>query len=813
VITVAIDLIMNLALLVALSMISGFIRRRWERGLLGSALQGILFGGSAILAMLRPFVLVPGLIFDGRSVVVSLCGMFFGPLAAAIAVALAAPFRILLGGTGALTGVLVTSASALLGLLYYARWTRRKIAPSNWTLLRLGLAVHVVMLLLMFTPGGGGLGTIRKIGLPVIFIYPLVTVLIGNILASHIASMRNLEKLRQTEKILAEFMNHSPIHAFVKEVTASESRVLYASENYIDMIGIPGHDMIGRTMEELFPAEAAAKFSADDWRVVSRGEVLKLDEELNNRSYTTYKFPIHIGGKALLAGYTIDIHERIQTQRDLAEKELRLRTLLNSIPDLIWLKDTEGRYLVCNPMFERFIGVREADLIGRTAREFLNDEQAERFREGDLQALALGKEVRSEETIVFKDTGRRALVEVTKVPLLDGENRMVGVLGIAHDITERKRLEEERRQLELHLHTAQRLESIGSLAGGMAHDMNNVLGAIMGLASAHLEGQPAGSPAYRAFDTIIKAANRGGKMLRGLLSFARQSLAEERDLDINAILEEEAGLLERTTLSRVRLEMDLAPDLRRIRGDANALAHAIMNLCVNAVDAMPENGTLTLRTRNLGKDWIEVQVEDCGQGMTREVREKAVDPFFTTKQGTGTGLGLSQVYSTVKAHKGELEIRSEPDLGTTVILRFPALDAAGPPAAPAGKTGFTAELRKLNVLFVDDDELIRDTLKDMLAVLGYAAACAASGEEALALLEGGMHPDVVILDMNMPGLGGAGTLPRLRLLQPNVPVLLATGRADQAALDLIAAHDGVTLLAKPFGLRALQNELALIARD
>jgi len=167
-----------------------------------------------------------------------------------------------------------------------------------------------------------------------------------------------------------------------------------------------------------------------------------------------------------------------------------------------------------------------------------------------------------------------------------------------------------------------------------------VLGAILGLASAHIENQPAGSTAHRAFGTIIKAAERGGKVVKGMLNFARQSPAEDREIDVNAVLREEVRLLERTTLSKVRLEMDLAPDLRAIRGDASALTHAFMNLCVNAVDALPENGTLALRTRNVDKDWIEVQVEDSGTGMGKEVLERALDPFFTTKeQGKGTGLG------------------------------------------------------------------------------------------------------------------------------------------------------------------------------
>ncbi len=262
-------------------------------------------------------------------------------------------------------------------------------------------------------------------------------------------------------------------------------------------------------------------------------------------------------------------------------------------------------------------------------------------------------------------------------------------------------------------------------------------------------------------------------------------------------------------MARVCLEMDLEPELRSIRGHARALAHAFMNLCVNAVDALPENGTLTLRTRNVDDEWIEVVVEDNGMGMSKEVLEKAMDPFFTTKApGKGTGLGLSMVFATVKAHQGQVEIHSEPGKGTRVHSRFPACEEESQAAAPAVAEVAGNSTRFLKVLLVDDDDLIQSSVQAMLEVLGHTAVTVAhSGEEALARLEAGFDADLVILDMNMPGLGGAGTLPRLRGLRPELPVLLSTGRTDQTALTLASAHPGVTLLAKPFGLRELKKHL------
>jgi PAS domain S-box-containing protein len=372
---------------------------------------------------------------------------------------------------------------------------------------------------------------------------------------------------------------------------------------------------------------------------------------------------------------------------------------------------------------------------------------------------------------------------------------------------DRFEMEAERADLQSQILHTQRMESLGTLAGGIAHDMNNVLGAILGLASASLEQQPEGSATCRTLDTIIKAATRGSGMVKSLLRFARRTPGEERPLDLNELVGDVIKILERTTLARVQLEVDLAPDLRPVRGDASGLTNALMNLCVNAVDAIAGKGGLTIRTRNLGPDRVEVTVADTGCGMTAEVLRRAMEPFYTTKpQGKGTGLGLPMVCSTVQAHRGQVEIRSEPGQGTSVVLRFPAAPASDPGAGaggPPAETGGTAA--GLKVLVVDDDELVRASLACLLEAMGHTCELAQSGEDALARIEGGARPDVVVLDLNMPGLGGAGTLPRLRTLEPQVPVLVATGRADQAALDLVASDPRALILEKPFTLEVLRG--------
>jgi CheY-like chemotaxis protein/anti-sigma regulatory factor (Ser/Thr protein kinase) len=277
---------------------------------------------------------------------------------------------------------------------------------------------------------------------------------------------------------------------------------------------------------------------------------------------------------------------------------------------------------------------------------------------------------------------------------------------------------------------------------------------------------------------------------------------------LNAIVREQVSLLERTTLQKVRLEMDLAENLCPMRGDAAALGHILVNLCVNSVDAMPLGGTLTLRTRNDCKGILLLEVADTGHGMPKEVQDRALDPFFTTKpQGKGTGLGLPIVYGTVKAHLGRMEIQSEPGQGTRVLIRFPA---SGPPRREPQDLATLIPLtarKSLNVLLVDDDDLILNSIRSVLESLGHNASLASGGERALAMLEAGYTPDVIILDMNMPGLDGAATLPRIRVLRPEVPVLLSTGRPDLASMKLVASHPGVTLMPKPYNNADLQRNL------
>jgi PAS domain S-box-containing protein len=506
------------------------------------------------------------------------------------------------------------------------------------------------------------------------------------------------------------------------------------------------------------------------------------------------------------------IRERDQAEMALKESEAQLRTIFDASEAGIILVSPDGTIRYANHRMAEMFGTTLPEIVGTHYTGHIHASQKKAGGDRLNQALYGGENTISSERRYIRADGSDFWGHFSGKRLNNADGSLNALVGVITDISERKEREEENAKLQAKLQQVQHLENLGSLAGGVAHDMNNVLGAILGMATARIESLPANSPSRGTLDTIILAAERGAKMVRGLLGFARRSPAEESELNLNDLIRENVQLLGQSTLAGVRLVLDLEEDLRPMRGDTSALGNAIMNLCVNAVDAMAASGSLMIRSRNLGPDWVEVEVEDSGCGMTEEVLEKAMVPFFTTKEsGKGTGLGLSLVYSTVKAHHGQMDLESEPGLRTIVRLRFPACAPRAVQAAEAGPKTDPFPGGSLWVLLADDDDLVRSATETLLEAVGHRVVSVHNGEAALAKLEEGLQPDLVILDLNMPGLGGAKTLPRLRALRPTLPVLLATGRADQTALDLVSAHPHVVLLAKPFSLDELKRHIEALA--
>jgi PAS domain S-box-containing protein len=629
------------------------------------------------------------------------------------------------------------------------------------------------------------------------------------------------DAMRKHQEIYAKTFKACP--AAISIATLKDGEYLEVNDRFTQVFGLDRAQVVGHSSIETdawvnpdhrdqFVAALTHQGSLENFETQFRlptGEI---------RDFLLSSEAVTIDGLPCSLNFITDITQRKRTEDALREslegfraalvEGQRLREAMDHVSAYIYMKDPQSRYVYANQPTLALFGVSAAGLVGCEDDQFFPAATVARLREVDARVFR-GEETVEEITVPDTGHGERIYLEV-KTPIFTGpdQRELWGLLGISTDITSVKQAEAERRTLQEQLQHAQKMESLGSLAGGVAHDMNNVLGAILNLSSAYQGLEPADSAAGAAFATITKAAVRGGQVVKSLLSFARKDPAEERAIDLNALLREEIQLLERTTLSRLTLTLDLDPDLRPILGDGSALAHAFLNLCVNAVDAMPGQGTITIRTRMVAEGWVEVRVEDTGCGMPKAVLDRALDPFFTTKEvGKGTGLGLSLVYSTVMAHGGQVSLQSDPGRGTQVRLLFPAF--AGPVPGPEAAAPAEGSRAALAVLVVDDDELVGRSTQMLLTILGHTSRIAASGEDALALLEEGYAPEVVLLDVNMPGLGGAGTLPRLRVLRPSLPVLLTTGRVDQAALDLVEAYPQVTLMPKPYGMEEVQARLRM----
>ena len=505
-----------------------------------------------------------------------------------------------------------------------------------------------------------------------------------------------------------------------------------------------------------------------------------------------------------MVGIIQDINER-----KLAEQALRkISVAVEQSPLSIVITDPEGTIEYVNPTFTQVTGYSAQEVVGQNPRVLKSPATLPGHYRAMWETLERG-EVWAGEFENLKKGGEPFHERAIIAPVRDETGLLTGYIAIKEDITQLKKDEAERRSLEAQLHHSQKLESLGSLAGGVAHDMNNVLGAILGLASTLRETANPFTPAAKSLDTIMNACLRGRGVVKSLLYFARKDLQEERPMDLNELVREMSQLLSHTTLQRIQLRLELAEGLGWLRGDPGALSHALMNLCVNAMDAMPDGGTLRIRTQAGEAGGLLLRVEDTGEGMSPEVLTKAMDPFFTTKAlGKGTGLGLGMVYGTMQAHEGTFELRSEVGRGTEAILCFPA-SRVGAPETAAAKASVPAleSGRSLHILLVDDDDLIRESTAPLLEVLGHSATEAATGARAIQLLKDGLEVDLVILDMNMPGLSGADTLPHLLNLRPGLPVIMATGYSDDEIAPLLLGRPSVTGIRKPYSLRELQQKI------
>ncbi|MBL8792645.1 MAG: PAS domain S-box protein [Planctomycetia bacterium] len=486
-----------------------------------------------------------------------------------------------------------------------------------------------------------------------------------------------------------------------------------------------------------------------------------------------------------------DITDIKRTEQALIQERALLRGLIDSIPDLIFYKNNSGTYVGCNAAFEKYVGKRAEEIIGATTIAAFPPGRHEHYQEQDQKVLTTGQPLRQEEWIEYPD-GRRALVEVVKTLFFGPDGRVLGLIGIGRDITERTRLEEQ-------LRLAQKMEAVGQLAGGVAHDFNTRLTAILGNVSLLIAAAAEDDPNRDVLRETEQAAARAADLTRQLLGYSRQTLLQLEPTDLTTAVDETVGILRRTIDPRIVVEVRNPARLWSVQADRGQLNQVVLNLCINARDAMPDGGRLHLETANVTLDagqarrhldarageFVRLRVRDTGHGIPPEIRARIFDPFFTTKgPGKGTGLGLAMVFGIIKQHQGWIECHSEVSKGTDFDIYLPRFgDALAKAPAPVPEK--TPDGGSETILLVDDEAVIRNLGKTILQRYGYKVLLAEDGLAALEVYENHRGTiDLVILDLTMPRLSGRDALRRLLQIDPNVRVVYSSGySAEQLAED------------------------------
>ncbi len=495
----------------------------------------------------------------------------------------------------------------------------------------------------------------------------------------------------------------------------------------------------------------------------------------------------------------------------LAESETRFRAMFEGFPDILFVvqvgSDGLYRFESFNPAAERRTGYVAIDVRGRTLQDVLSADAALRVAALCDRAMADRAGVTSTDHVTFPAC--EGTFETTLTPMLDGDQQVVRLLGFSRDVTERNRLEER-------LRSAQKLETVGQLTGGVAHDFNNLLQVVLsGLTLMERTHEPARRA--QILDSVRRAAQRGGELIKRLLTIARRQALHPQAMDLGAWLQAGVSdLLSRTLRGDIVVEVSIAAGLPPVEVDPNELELALLNLAVNARDAMPDGGTLTMTADGAELDgltepdelsgpFVRLSIADTGVGMAEAVRARVFEPFFTTKDvGKGTGLGLAQVYGFARQSGGTVRLQSEVGKGTVVSLLLPIARRPFPAdAAPPERTVIDGEAGAAILVCEDDDE-VAALVVDLLDQLGHTPTRVSTGAAALGALTDGRRVDLLFTDVMMPGgMDGLALAREAVRRRPGLPVLLTTGYTGAPGSEPL----GVPVLRKPYGLEELAHAL------
>ncbi len=561
----------------------------------------------------------------------------------------------------------------------------------------------------------------------------------------------------------------------------------------------------GRPLDENRMEDGCLFSIADISDAKKAEEALRIvNEELENR-VAERTAELDLAKKRL----EMELEERKKAERARFESEARYRAVLEAHPDPVVVYDLKGRVVYFNPAFEWVFGWSLKERRGKRMDIFVPEEcwvETQKMIEKNMDGVSFS----NIETQRYNKDGAKIPVSISASIFRDSEGKPEGTMATLRDISEQKRLEKQ-------LHQAQKLESIGTLAGGVAHDFNNLLMGIQGYASILMETDLTESQKEK-LKKIENFVQSGASLTKQILGFAKGGKYDVKSLSLNEVVYKTADMFGRTR-KQIGIHHDYQPDLWAVKADRSQLEQVLLNICVNAWQAMPEGGNIHLKTRNetLAESnvkpfevpaghYVKLSVTDTGIGMDEATLPRIFDPFFTTKEvGRGTGLGLASAYGIVRNHGGFITVYSEPGVGSTFNVYLPASDEE-----VVEMQVFYESLSKgtETILLVDDEELVLEVAQELLNDLGYKVFVARSGGEAVRIYEKKRDQiDLVILDMIMPGLSGWGTFERLKAIDKNVKVLLSSGYSISNQASELLDKGCVGFLAKPFGMKSLSRKL------
>jgi two-component system cell cycle sensor histidine kinase/response regulator CckA len=613
------------------------------------------------------------------------------------------------------------------------------------------------------------------------------------------------EAAAASERRFETFMNNTPVMAFIKD---EQGRYEYANEPCLRFLNKQHQELYGHTDHDIMPASVADALRAHDQAVVGEGTGLQTIETIpgpdgETRSFMVIKFPItDPSERNFVGGFALDITDRRRAEEAERRIARRFRDLFESSPDAIFVQDLEGNILDANPVACALCARARAYLVGCNMSGLIPAE--------DLADLMISAPVLNRGEVIHAETVIRTADGVaTPVAISSSRIEFTGrpaLLIHARDTSEQKKLQEQ-------FHQSQKMEAIGRLAGGIAHDFNNLLTAIIGYNELVMGGLHERDPLRRNSEEVRKAAERAARLTRQLLAVSRKQTLQPRIIDLNVCVTEIEKMLRRLLGDDVELSVIPGTRTACVRADPSQLEQVLMNLAVNARDAMPGGGQLFIRTSSAsitaaleaGPDvppgnHIILRVTDTGTGMSAETRERIFEPFFTTKEpGKGTGLGLATCYGIVKQSGGRILCDSAPDRGTTFSIYLPQVmgDADIVHVQPA-----TPLLRGTGtILLVEDAAGVRSLASRVLRSLGYEVLEAENGFDALSIISrhGIQAIDLIFTDVTMPKMGGSELIERVRALDPRARVVFTSGAPGaETALKRFLDQPGTTFLHKPF---------------